>query len=201
MPQAGVGQRTHPDGDDWQPPGQAERTDQGERRQCGQRALYRQDRKLGRDQRRHLRTDDRGGASQCGDPRGDPELRVDHPAQHLHARSAIQDTTIDRPTRCLDRQMPRLTARKQPDDLQQHGHGEHPRRGARKRGRELIAASREHVHQDRRGRQRARRPDQHAVPAPEVPQAGGHLTQLTRAPPSRRRPDRFATGDRHRHFR
>jgi hypothetical protein len=98
---------------------------QGERRQRGQRRLDREDRKLRGDQRRHLRTDVRGGASKRGDPGGDRRLRVEQSAQDTHAGRAIENAAVDRPAGLADGQMPGLAAREQRDDLQQHGHGEH----------------------------------------------------------------------------
>ena len=201
MPQAGAGRPDHREADERQPPRQAERRHQGERRQRGQRRLDGEDRKLRGDQRRHLRTDGRGRAPQRGDPRGDPQLPVEHAAQDLHARRAIEDAAVDRPAGRLDGQMPRLAAREQRDDLQQHGHGEHPRRGVGERGRELVAAPGEQEREDRRGGQRAHDRDQRASAATEVAEAGSQFGQPTRAPRSRRRADRFATRDRHRRFR
>jgi hypothetical protein len=99
--------------------------------------------------------------------------------------------------------MPRLTARQQGDDLQQHGHTEHPGGGARgQRRRELLAAPSEQEGEDRRRGQRAQDRDRRTSAASEVAQAGSQLGEPTRA---RRRAERVAirelAGDRHCRFR
>ena len=121
VPQARAERPDHREADSGSHHGRPSGADERERRQRGQRRLDGQDRKLRGDQRRHLRADLRGRAPQRGDPRGDPEVPVDHAAQDLHARRAIEDAARDRPAGRLDGQVPRLAAREQRDDLQQHG--------------------------------------------------------------------------------
>jgi hypothetical protein len=70
--------------------------------------------------------------------------------------------------------MPRLTAPEQPDDLQQHGHGEHPRRDG-ERGRELVAAPGQQEQEDRRGHQRPHHRDQRRSAATEVAEVGSQF--------------------------
>ena len=163
MSQAHAERHDDREADQRQPPRQAERPHERERRQRGKRRLDGQDRKLRGDQRRHLRTDLGGRAAQCGDPRGDPQVPVEQAAQDLHARRAIEDAARDRPAGRLDGQVPRLAASEQRDDLQQHGDGEHPQRGAGQRIRELFAVPREREHEDRRGDQRAHDRDRGAM--------------------------------------
>ncbi len=117
MAQADAGRPEHCKGDERQPPRQAERLHQGERRQRGKRPLDGEDRKLRGNERRHLRTHVRGRAAQRGDPRGDPQLPIYHAAQDLHGRRPVKDATGHRSACGLDGQMPRLAAREQRDDL------------------------------------------------------------------------------------
>jgi len=77
--------------------------------------------------------------------------------------------------------MPRLTAGKERDDLQQHRHREHPRRGVGDRGREFVALPGKQEREDRRRRQRPHHSDQRASAAPELAQAGSQFGQPTRA--------------------
>jgi hypothetical protein len=139
--------------------------------------------------------------AQRGDPSGDRRLRVEQAAQDAHARRAIENAAVDRPARLLDRQMPGLAAGEQRDDLQQHGRGEHPPRGAGERGRELVAAPGEQQREDRRGGQRAQDRDQRASAAPEVAETRSQFGQLTPAARSRGRADRFASRESHRRLR
>ena len=166
-PQAGAGRRHHGDGDHGDPPGEPERDDQGERGQRGERRLDGEDRELGGDQRRHLRTDGRRGPAQRRDSRRDPEVRVEHAPEHLHAGRAIEHAARDRPTRHFDAQMPGLAARQQRDDLQQHGDGERPQADVREGIGEVVAAPGEHDHEDRGHAQRARDGQRGAVSSPE----------------------------------
>ena len=77
--------------------------------------------------------------------------------------------------------MPRLAAREQPDDLQQHGRGEHRCRGGGERGLELVALPGEQEHKDRRGHKRPHHRDQRTPAATEGTEAGSQFGQPTRA--------------------
>jgi hypothetical protein len=93
---------------------------------------------------------------------------VDDAAEDLHARRAVEDPALDRPARRPDRQMPRLAATHERDDLQQRGERENRQRRARQRSAELVAAPGEQEREDPSGPERARDRDEDAVTATEV---------------------------------
>jgi hypothetical protein len=128
-------------------------------------------------------------------------LTIEQAAKNRHARRAIEDAAFDCPAGCLDRQMPRLSACEQRDDLQQNGYPEHPRRGIGESGRELFAAPGKHEHEDRCGRKRAQDRDQRTSAPTEVAQAGYQLGQPTCASRLPRRAVRFVLRERHHGFR
>ena len=113
------------DADQRHPPRQAERADERERRERGERRLDGEDRHLGRDERRHLRATSGEERRSAAIRAATPSCAVDHAAEHLHARRAVEDAPVDRPAGGPDRPVPGLGAREQRDHLEQHGRHEH----------------------------------------------------------------------------
>jgi hypothetical protein len=112
-----------------------------------------------------------------------PQLPVEHAAEDLHARGAIERAPRDAAPGRLDRQVPGLGAREQGDDLQQRGPGEHGQRRAGQRGRELVSPTGQADDQRDRRDERADDRDRRPVAAREAP----HADEQSRHPASGRR--------------
>ena len=110
------------------------------------------------------------GAPQGGDARGHAQVAVQHAAEDLHARRAVEDAARDGSSGRLDRDVPRLAARHQRDGLQEDGHQDHPGGDARQRRGEFLAAAGEQPDEHRGGGQRSDHGEQRAVAATEPEQ-------------------------------
>jgi hypothetical protein len=132
------------DANNRKPPWQPERADERERGQRGEGRLDRHDRQLRGDQRRHPRALARGGAPKRGDSRRHRQLPVEQAADASHARRPVQATALDRAARGPHAQMPRLGARQECQELQDHAR--HDDRGGHggDRSRELVPSAGDH---------------------------------------------------------
>jgi hypothetical protein len=150
LSQAGDEQHRRSDEHDRQPPRQAERTHERERRQCREDALDREDRHLCGDQRRHARGFGRSRAPQRADARRRADLAVELAAEIPHACGPEQATASDRAAGGHDADVPRLGPDDEREELERGGGQQYDDRRRLKRGGELLPAIRDHVRQDAR---------------------------------------------------
>ena len=162
LPQAGEHQHRERQQHERQPPRQPERANERERRQRRQGRLDREDRHLGRDQRRHARGLVGSGAAQGGDPGCRADLVVELAAEVAQARRPEQPAPADGAAGRDDADPPRLGTRHEGEQLQRRGREQDPDRRRAERRSELVAAVGEHVDQHGGHREPTRDRDQRA---------------------------------------